>query len=90
VPLGSIACAAGQHRQTPAEPFEQEHGLEDLQAGRSQLECQRKAVETAADVTDGRLQTHLSSHGTRPVEEERDCVLLRQRLQRKLALFRQV
>ena len=77
--LGDIAGAARQERQAPVEPGEDRHRIEELAAGRSQLDREREAVEADADGGDRRcvlrVELEVGAHGTRSLDEQRDGIV---------------
>ena len=82
LPLGSVAAPAGQDGQRALEPGEQLVGWQEARPGRGQFDGQWEAVETAADLADGRLRFC----GEGPLAEQLDGVGSRQGQDRVLAL----
>ena len=82
--FGGVPAPAGQDGQRVLEPLEQLLGREQARAGRGQLDRERKPVQAAADRVHGRERLRVGGAGL----EERDRVLLGQRLDRVLVLAR--
>jgi hypothetical protein len=86
LPLGRGPRPSGEERQPLLQPQQQRRQREHLDTRGGQLDRQRQAVETPADLGDLAVRSEVRADGSRPLQEERYGFALSQRVDRDLPL----